>query len=90
MVSSWMRDLCGPTTVHLRHEAYLLVSLALLTLASFQSVYGEEFGTTRGDFLFLILTVVWFSRYILIRWMCTWDPSTSANPVRTHFFFAKT
>ena len=80
MVSPWMRDVCGPTTVHLRHEGYLLLSLGMLTAAAFQSVYGEEFGT-RGDYTFLFFTVVWLSRYILIRWLCTWDPSTSANPV---------
>lgn len=75
-----MMDVCGPTTVHLRHEGYLLISLGILTLATFQSVYGEEFGTP-GDYIFIFLSVLWLSRYILVRWMCTWDPSTSANPV---------
>ena len=87
MPSSWKHDVCGPTTVHLHHEGYLLISLAILTVASFQSVYGEESGIP-GDYAFLFLTVIWLSRHFLIRWMCTWDSSTNANPVSLFCFGA--
>lgn len=79
-----MFDIVGPTTVHLQHEGFLLVSLTILTVAAFQSVYGGDFGTSSnhyyGDWIFCALTAVWLSRYIMTRWVCTWDTSTNANP----------
>ncbi|CAB9501063.1 expressed unknown protein [Seminavis robusta] len=75
-------DIRGPTTVHLQHELFLLCSMTLLTASSLQLVYTDSFGLL-GDALFIGATSLWLSRYILIRWIATWDVSTSAHPTIT-------
>lgn len=77
-ITNWVSDLLGPTTVHLQHEAYLLLSLTLLTVASFQNVYREGFGL-KGDIIFCSLAALWLSRYIILRWL-VFDTSTNASP----------
>lgn len=76
------------TYIHLQHEAYLLLALSLLSVASFQSIYKEKFGLT-GDIIFCSLITLWLSRYALVRWLCTLDTSTCASPtiqgVLAHF-----
>mmetsp|Transcript_24101 Transcript_24101/g.66801 ORF Transcript_24101/g.66801 Transcript_24101/m.66801 type:complete len:780 (-) Transcript_24101:50-2389(-) len=58
----------GPTTVHLRHELYLLLSLALL-----------EYASSR-DLRFTALVTLWLSRNLLLRWFLTsHDTRTSAS-----------
>ena len=51
--------LLGPTTVHLRHETYLLISLALLEYASVR------------DIRFTALVTLWLSRSLVLRWLLT-------------------
>ena len=78
----WLYRMIGPTTVHLQHEFYLLVSLSLLTVSSLQALYKNSFGL-KGDFFFLLLSTLWLSRYLIIRWVCTWDNSTNRRPTLT-------
>jgi hypothetical protein len=72
-------ELRGPTTVHMEQEMFLLVSMTLLTVSNLSSVYTESFGSL-GDAIFLCFCFVWLSRYLVIRWICTYDISTSAVP----------
>eukprot|EP00531_Pseudo-nitzschia_arenysensis_P009792 CAMPEP_0116127790 /NCGR_PEP_ID=MMETSP0329-20121206/7020_1 /TAXON_ID=697910 /ORGANISM="Pseudo-nitzschia arenysensis, Strain B593" /LENGTH=718 /DNA_ID=CAMNT_0003621897 /DNA_START=145 /DNA_END=2301 /DNA_ORIENTATION=- len=51
--------LFGPTTVHLKHEIYLLISLTLLLHASVR------------DLRFTALVTIWLSRCLVLRWMLT-------------------
>lgn len=74
----------GPTTVHLRYEGYLLLCLTLLTVSSLKGLYRESFGTT-GDLGYLLLTSLWLGRHLIIRWLCSWDTSTSTHPSITGF-----
>lgn len=87
---SWFDTLWGPTTLHLKHEAYLLASLTLLTAASLQNVYRETFGL-RGDLIFCSLVALWLGRYIFLRWLVA-DRSTNASPdvrgVLAHWVFS--
>ena len=77
----------GPTTIHLRQEVYLLISLLLLTLSSLLGLYKDTnatvitLGNLRwGDFWFLFLVTIWLSRHLVIRWICTCDNSTNRSP----------
>ena len=72
----------GPTTIHLQHEFYLLVSLSLLTISSLQALYKNTFGLM-GDIFFVLLSSLWLARYPIIRWLCTWDNSTNRRPTLT-------
>ena len=53
------RRIFGPTTVHLEHETYLLISLAILEFASIQNI------------LFTALVTAWLSRNLIVRWLLT-------------------
>jgi E4 protein len=86
-MTAWRRELSyqilGPTTLHLQHEFYLWISLILLSISSFQSLYkGDEnsFGSFQGDYLFVALVALWLSRFLILRWIVTWDPSDSLRP----------
>ena len=58
----------GPTTVHLKHETYLLISLTILLYASVR------------DFRFTTLVAIWLSRCLIVRWLLTArDSSTSLS-----------
>ena len=58
----------GPTTVHLKHETYLLISLAFLEYASIR------------DLRFTVLVTAWLSRCLVVRWILTaHDTLTSAS-----------
>jgi len=60
--------LFGPTTVHLSHEFYLLISLSML-----------EYGSIR-DVRYTLLASLWLSRNLLVRWLVvTCDRYTSVN-----------
>ena len=74
-----MYKLVGPTTVHLRHEFYLLVALILLTISSLQACYVDTFGSW-GDCKFLFLITLWLARHLVLRWLSTSDASTSKSP----------
>lgn len=66
--------LFGPTTVHLEHETYLLISLALLEYASIR------------DLRFTALVTAWLSRNLVLRWMLTaHDNFTSASETSVPF-----
>ena len=58
--------LCGPTTLHLKYELTLLVSLTLLTAASLGVLYEN-----RLDVKLIAFTILWQSRYLIIRLICT-------------------
>ena len=75
----WTYRIVGPTTLHYKHEFYLLVSLSLLTVSSLQALYKQSFGL-RGDYHLILLSTIWLSRYLILRWLCTWDISTSRSP----------
>jgi hypothetical protein len=75
----WIYRITGPTTLHMQHEFYLLVSLSLLTVSSLQALYKGSFGL-RGDHQFIFLATLWLSRHLILRWLCTWDTSTSRCP----------
>jgi hypothetical protein len=75
----WMYRIFGPTTLHLQHEFYLLLALSLLTVSSLQALYKGSLGLI-GDFQLVFLAALWLSRYALLRWLCTWDNSTSRSP----------
>ena len=65
----------GPTTVHLEHETYLLISLAILGYASIL------------DIRFTALITLWLSRNLILRWMLTaHDNLTSASEKSIPFF----
>lgn len=77
-----------PATLLQREEVFLLLALTLFSCASFQSIYKEKFGLP-GDVIFCCLTMSWLSRFLVVRWLCTWDTTTSASPtirgVLSHF-----
>ena len=82
----WKYRICGPTTAHLRYEFYLLCSLLLLTCGSLRGLYKESFlggATIQGDALYLLLSAAVAGRHLLVRLLCTWDPSTHAAPTLT-------
>jgi hypothetical protein len=71
----------GPTTIHLQHEFYLWIAMILLELSSLQALYKHDsFGSIRGDYQFTALVALWLSRFLLLRWLTTWDFSTSRRP----------
>lgn len=70
----------GPTFVHLKLEAFLLLCLTLLTASSLQVCYGQEAFQSAGDYIYVLLVFLWQSRYLLCRWLGLWDPSTSRTP----------
>lgn len=76
----WMYSLLGPSTLHLQHEAYLLISLTCLVISSMAGTYKESFGQTSGDIYYIGLTVFWLSRHLWVRWICSWDASTNRSP----------
>ena len=51
--------LFGPTTVHLKHETYLLISLTILLYTSVR------------DLRFTALVTLWLSRSLVLRWLLT-------------------
>jgi hypothetical protein len=69
----------GPTTVHYRLEALLLVCLTLATVANLQSVAAPPHAgwTWDGDGIYTALVFLWLSRHLLLRWLCLWDTSTT-------------
>lgn len=74
-----MYKIFGPTTNHLRHEFYLLVSLTLLMMSSLQALYKGSLGL-RGNYEFVLLGTLWLSRHLVLRCLCTWDNSTNRSP----------
>jgi hypothetical protein len=72
----------GPTTLHLQHEFYLWISLILLEISSFQALQhrDDSIGFLMGDYQFIALVALWLSRFMLLRWATTWDPSNSLRP----------
>lgn len=76
-LQQWKYKVLGPTTIHLQHEIYLLFSLLLLMVGSFQSLYKSTFGSTDGDIKFCLLAFLWLSRHVLVRLICTWDNHSS-------------
>ena len=64
----------GPTTVHLKHETYLLISLGLLLFASVR------------DYRFTALVTLWLSRCLILRWLLSArDTSTSLSEMSIPF-----
>lgn len=78
-IRSFLYQITGPTTVHLRFELSLLVALYLMTLSSLQGLYKHSFGIA-GDYIYLSLLFICLARHSLLRLLCTWDPSTHACP----------
>lgn len=76
---NWTYKLLGPTTVHLKHEFYLLVALVLLTISSSQALYRGSFGSW-GDCKFLFFATLWLARHLILRWLCAMDIATSRSP----------
>jgi hypothetical protein len=77
----------GPSSVHLQHEFYLLMSLVLLEISSLQALYHRQhhhgdnaFGSFLGDYQFTALVALWLSRFLMVRWVVTWDPSNCGRP----------
>jgi hypothetical protein len=81
-IDEWSYRIVGPTTVHLKFEFYLLVSLTLLTVSSLQGLYKENFGRA-GDYMFVFVVAACLSRHLIFRLLCTWDPSTHCTPTLT-------
>jgi hypothetical protein len=75
----WTYRIFGPTTIHLQHEFYLMLALSLLIISSLQALYKGSLGV-RGDYEFILLATIWLSRHLVLRWLCTWDNSTSRSP----------
>lgn len=75
----WRYKILGPTTVHLRHEFYLLTALVFFTIASLQSVYRSSLGSW-GGCLFVFFTSLWLGRHLILRWLCTSDTTTTRSP----------
>lgn len=69
----------GPTTIHLRQELCLWISLILLTVSTMEALYGE-ISWSSYDFQFLLLVALWLSRHLFIRWLVTSDNSTNRSP----------
>ena len=90
-LSDWSFRFLGPTTVHLRFEFCLLLSLLLLTYSSLQGLYKENFGLA-GDYVYLSLLFLCLSRHLVLRILITWDASTHASPtvlgLLSHFITA--
>lgn len=80
--AAWSYSLLGPTTLHLKHEGFLWISLSILTISSLQALYRNSFGC-RGDFIFVLLASVWLSRHMILRCIYTADVSTSRSPTLT-------
>jgi hypothetical protein len=78
----WIYKNFGSTTIHLQHEFYLLLALTLLIISSFQALYKGSLGV-KGDYQFILLSSLWLSRHLLLRWLCTNDASTSRCPTLT-------
>jgi hypothetical protein len=78
----WTYRFFGPTTLHLKHEFYLWLSLSILSISSLQSVYRKSFGLS-GDYFYCILASLWLSRHLLLRCLCTRDTSTLRSPTLT-------
>jgi hypothetical protein len=77
-----MYKIFGPTTIHLQHEFYLLLALTLLNISSLQALYKGSLGM-RGDYQLILLSSLWLSRHLVLRWLCTNDTSTSRSPTLT-------
>jgi hypothetical protein len=74
-------QILGPTTLHLQHEFYLWISVILLEISTLQALHGNDsFGSLIGDYQFIALVALWLSRFMLLRWATTWDPSDSLRP----------
>ena len=78
----WIYRLVGPTTLHLKHEFYLWLSLSILSISSLQAVYRKSFGLP-GDYYYCLLASLWLSRHLLLRCLCTRDISTMRSPTLT-------
>jgi hypothetical protein len=67
----------GPTTVHLRLEACLLISLSTLTLGYMNNLHE---GVNLQDLQILSIFTLFLSRHLLFRLFLSWDPVTSRSP----------
>ena len=74
----WEYKLAGPTTVHLMHEVYLVVCMAMLTASSLVTMYRYSFGTA-GDWKIVLMTSLWLGRYMMVRFLCTSDLTSSGR-----------
>lgn len=84
-LSRYSYKVLGPTTIHLKFELFLLAAATLFTVANLQGLYKETFGSS-GDAIYISLVAIWLSRYVIFRWLCIWDPSSSLNPSILGFF----
>ena len=78
-LAKWLYMLRGPTTLHLEHEFALWISLSILTVSSLQALYRNSFGFA-GDFIFIMLVVLWLARHMILRYIYTTDVSTTRSP----------
>ncbi len=69
--------LFGPTTVHLKHETYLLISLTILLYASVR------------DLRFTALVTLWLSRSLVLRWLLTTRDTLTSLSERSIPFLEK-
>ena len=70
--------LFGISTPHLEHELILLFSSVSITTASSMSLYRYTFPTPR-DIYYIVMTFLWFSRYIIHRIICTTDTNSTQH-----------
>mmetsp|Transcript_951 Transcript_951/g.1055 ORF Transcript_951/g.1055 Transcript_951/m.1055 type:complete len:364 (-) Transcript_951:958-2049(-) len=76
----WIYTLFGPTTVHLKHELYIWISLSILSASSLQSLYRNSFGSKAGDQIYCLLAATWLARHLILRYVYTNDISTIRSP----------
>jgi hypothetical protein len=67
----------GPTTAHLRLEAFLLASLAILTLGYMNNLHE---GVNMADVRVIGIFTMFLSRHLLLRLLLSWDPATARSP----------
>ncbi len=65
--------------MHLEHEISLVITTSFLTSASLISVYRLSFPTA-GDLLYIWISILWLSRHLIHRFICTTDVVTSLSP----------
>lgn len=55
--------------------------MVLLEISSLQALFRyDSFGSLLGDYQFTALAALWLSRFLILRWVVTWEPSTSQRP----------
>ena len=74
----------GPTCRQLHLEGALWLSLIFLTLATLQTQQQQQqsrslFGWTGGDYIYLLGTMVWLSRYLVLRYWA-YAPRSGKGP----------